>query len=74
VRSRARRLLRETFRIHQHDFNEPIEIVLIARNSIAGKRRDAVERDFLVTLRKAGLLNREQTIDSENAGSEADKP
>jgi ribonuclease P protein component len=73
VRSRARRLLRETFRIHQHDFNEPIEIVLIARNSIVGKRRAAVERDFLVTLRKAGLLNREQTIDSENAESEADK-
>ena len=60
VRSRARRLLRETFRIHQHDFSEPVEIVLIARNSIVGKQRAAVERDFLTTLRKAGLLNHEQ--------------
>ena len=56
IRSRARRLLRESFRLHQHDFREPAAIVLIARNSIAGKMRTDVEQDFLNALRRGGLL------------------
>ncbi len=56
ARSRARRLLRETFRVHQHDLVEPVELVLIARPSIAGKRVAEVEKDFLTMLRKAGLV------------------
>ena len=56
VRSRARRLLRETFRLHQHEFARPVELVLVARNSIAGKDFAAVERDFLTALRRASLL------------------
>lgn len=55
-RTRARRLLRESFRLHQHDFTQPIELILVARNSIAGKKFAEVEKDFLTTLRKAGLL------------------
>src|SRR5215471_18327147 len=43
VRSRARRLLRETFRVHQHDFAQPVDLVLIARPSIAGKEQADVE-------------------------------
>jgi len=56
ARSRARRLLRETFRRHQHEFAQPVELVLVARNSIAGKSFAGVERDFLAALRRAGLL------------------
>ena len=56
IRSRARRLLRESFRLHQHDFREPAVMVLIARNSIAGKMRVDVELDFLNALRRGGLL------------------
>jgi ribosomal protein L34/ribonuclease P protein component len=56
VRSRARRLLREAFRLHQHDLAKPLELVLVARASIAGKGLAQVEQDFLITLRKAGLL------------------
>ncbi len=56
VRNRARRLLRESFRMHQHDFAGPVDLVLVARPSIVGKAFAAVERDFLTTLRKAGLL------------------
>jgi ribonuclease P protein component len=56
VRSRARRLLRESFRQHQHDFAQPVELVLVARNSIAGKNFAEVEKDFLTTLRRARLL------------------
>ena len=56
VRSRARRLLREVFRLHRHEFAQPLELVLVARASIVGKRFGQVEKDFLTMLRKAGLL------------------
>ena len=56
VRNRARRLLRESFRIHQHDLAAPVDLVLVARASIAGKEFAEVEKDFMTTLRKAGLL------------------
>jgi ribonuclease P protein component len=58
ARSRARRLLRETFRRHQHEFAQPVELVLVARNSIAGKNCAGVERDFLAALNRAGLLSK----------------
>ena len=56
VRNRARRLLRECYRLHQNDFRSQIELVLVARASIVGKSFGEVEKDFLTTLRKAGLL------------------
>lgn len=56
VRSRARRLLRECFRLHQADLAQPAEVVLVARQAIVGKRLREVEADFLKALRKAGLL------------------
>ena len=55
-RNRARRLLRESFRQHQHDLAQPVEIVLVARNSIAGKSFADVEKDYLAALRRANLL------------------
>lgn len=55
-RSRARRLLRESFRLHQHDFERPVDLVLVARASIVGKKFAEVERDFLEALRRARLL------------------
>ena len=56
ARSRARRLLRESFRVHQHEFAQPVELVLVARNSIAGKKFADVEKDFLAALNRAKLL------------------
>jgi ribonuclease P protein component len=56
VRSRARRLLRESFRVHQHDLAAPVDLVLVARPSIVGRGFAEVERDFLITLKKAKLL------------------
>ena len=56
VRSRARRLLRESFRVHQHDLAAPVDLVLVARQSIVGKGFAAVERDFLTSLRRGRLL------------------
>lgn len=56
VRSRARRLLRESFRQHQNEFAQPVEVILIARNSIAGKKFAQVEKDFLTAMNRANLL------------------
>ncbi len=56
VRNRARRLLREAFRRHQHELVEPVDLVLVARPSIAGKAFAEVEKDFLTSLRKSRLL------------------
>jgi ribonuclease P protein component len=50
VRNRARRLLREVFRLHQHELREPVHAVLVARSSIVGKRLAEVERDFLAAI------------------------
>jgi ribonuclease P protein component len=56
VRTRVRRLLREAFRLHQREFAKPLDLVLVARPSIAGKRYEVVERDFLCVMRQEGLL------------------
>jgi ribonuclease P protein component len=56
VRARARRLLRESFRLHQHELSHPVDLVLIARQSIVGKSFQGVERDFLKALRQSGVV------------------
>jgi ribonuclease P protein component len=56
VRNRAKRVLRESFRLHQHDLTDAVDLVLVARPSIAGRSFNDVEKDFLTLLRKARLL------------------
>jgi ribonuclease P protein component len=56
VRSRARRLLREVFRLHQDDLKRAADLVLVARNSIAEKAYAGVERDFLRAVKQAKLV------------------
>lgn len=56
TRNRARRLLREAFRLHQHELRAPAMIVLVARKSIDGKCLREVETDYLEVLRRAKLL------------------
>ncbi len=55
ARNRARRLLREAFRQHQRELAFSFDLILIARNSIAGKPFSEVESDFLAGLRRARL-------------------
>ena len=56
VRSRARRLLRESFRLHQYELARPVDLVLVARKSITDLGFGGVEKDFLTTMKRAGLL------------------
>ena len=58
VRNRARRLMREAFRVHQQELTQPVDLVLVARQSIVGRGLADVEKDFLATMGRAGLLNR----------------
>ena len=52
ARSRARRLMRECFRLHQRELVRPVDLVLVARPSIAGKKLAEVEFDLLRVLRR----------------------
>ena len=56
LRSRIKRLMRESFRLHQLELTGPVDLVLVARPPIAGKSFEVVERDFMAALRKAGLI------------------
>jgi ribonuclease P protein component len=55
IRSRARRLLREVFRQHQHEVTQPVSMVLVARHSIADTGIEVVRRDYLKALSRAKL-------------------
>jgi ribonuclease P protein component len=57
IRNRARRLLRECFRLHQHALRVPVEMVLIARRSLVGQSFAGVEADYLAILRSAKLIS-----------------
>ena len=59
VRVRARRLLREAFRLNQHRIVCAVDLVLVARASIVEKGFAAVQVDFVTALRRAGLLKPE---------------
>jgi ribonuclease P protein component len=59
VRTRARRLLREAFRLNQHRIGSPVDLVLVARQSIVEKDFAGVEGDFVLALRRADLLKPE---------------
>jgi ribonuclease P protein component len=55
IRSRARRLMREVFRQHQHEVTEPVSMVLVARKSITEMALETVRRDYLRALSRAKL-------------------
>ncbi len=56
IRNRARRLLRESFRLNRQKLTRPVDVVLVARKSIADRSYQEVERDFLRALRAARLI------------------
>ncbi len=56
IRNRCRRLLRECFRLHRLALHRPVEMVLIARQSMVEENFGAVETDFLGALREAKLI------------------
>jgi ribonuclease P protein component len=62
IRSRARRLLREAFRLNQYCLTKPVDLVLVARGSIVEKAFSEVETDFLLALKKARLIRADSEV------------
>lgn len=54
-RNHGRRLLREVWRRHQLEFNQPVDMVLVARPSLAHKQFAQVEADYCQALRLGRL-------------------
>ena len=54
-RNRAKRLLREAFRLSRHQMPPDVDVILIARSGIAGKGCQDVIRDLESVCRKAKL-------------------
>lgn len=55
-RSRARRLMREAFRLERPRLKAGYDVVLLGRRGLPGLSCQAVRRDFLWLCRKAGLM------------------
>ncbi|MEO2067941.1 MAG: ribonuclease P protein component [Desulfurobacteriaceae bacterium] len=54
-RNRAKRLMREVFRLNKHKL-KPVDVIFIARKGISGKKYQDVEKDFLNLAKKVGIL------------------
>jgi len=54
-RNRARRLLRETYRLNQHRLLPGVDVILLARRPIVGVKRGEVDREFARLARKARI-------------------
>ncbi len=57
VRNRARRLLRGAYRLNKQKLKTNLQLVMIARSAINGKRLQEVEAELLRLFRAAGILN-----------------
>jgi len=58
-RNRAKRLLREAFRLSRHLALPDVDVILIARAGIAGKKCQDVMRDLETAFRRAKVLQAE---------------
>lgn len=56
-RNRARRLIRECFRLLQNGFTSPVWIALIARNHLHNCKLQDLQQDVVSLLREAGVFN-----------------
>ena len=56
IRNRARRLVREAYRLNKARLKDNIQLVIVARSAILGKRLAEVERELMGQFAAAGLL------------------
>ncbi|NLD19731.1 MAG: ribonuclease P protein component [Clostridiales bacterium] len=56
ARNRARRLMRENYRLYSSDMKVGYDVVIIARNAINGKKSYDVERSLKNAIRRAKLF------------------
>ena len=54
-RNRAKRLMREAFRLRRHLLAPDVEMILVARAGIAGRQCREVMRDLEILFKRAGV-------------------
>ena len=59
-RNRARRLMKEVYRLHQYEIREGYRIVIVARAGIEGASYQEVETELMKLLKRAKLLKEAQ--------------
>jgi ribonuclease P protein component len=57
IRNRARRLLREAYRLNKQKLKNNLQMVMVARSAINGRRLQEVEAELQRLSRAAGILN-----------------
>ena len=57
IRNRARRLMREAYRLNKVKLNEHLQIVMIARSAIRDKSFQNVEAEMLALWRQVGIVS-----------------
>jgi len=67
-RARAKRLLREAYRLNRAKLRGKVDVILLARPAILGVKRQAVDKDLMVLARKAGLKRRDRPNEKGNDG------
>ena len=55
-RARAKRLLREAWRLQRCKFCDGYDVILVANRAILGAKRQDVEADLVEVTKKAGIL------------------
>ena len=58
ARNRARRLMKESYRLSLAEIPQGMDIIFIARNTIQGKKQKEVERSMSDALTKVGILKK----------------
>jgi ribonuclease P protein component len=66
ARARAKRRLREVFRLHRHGLSGPFDVVLVARRALLTAPWPAVVEEFMGLAKRAGL--------DKNSGSVGTRP
>jgi len=62
-RNRIKRLLRESYRLHQDGIEEGISLLLVGRKAALTARCQDLEKAFLALSRKAGIRTEEKFLD-----------
>lgn len=59
-RNRCRRLMKEVYRLHQHELTDGIDIVLIGRSNLKHAGYAQAERSIMQLFRHAGILRKNE--------------
>ena len=63
-RNRIKRLLRESYRMHQSEIEEGVSLLLVGRKAALAVKCQELEKAFLALGRKAGIMAGRKSFDS----------